>query len=83
MIPGLAQWIKDLALPLAVVYKLLMSSDLVLLWLWCRPAAAALIQFLAWERPYATGTALRNKQPPPNKNKKLQDPQEMYLYIML
>ena len=34
-IPGLAQWVKDL----------------VLLWLWCRPAAVALIQPLAWEPP--------------------------------
>ena len=38
--------------------------DLVLLWLWCRPVAAALIQPLAWELPYAEGTALKkqNKQ---------------------
>ena len=32
--------------------------DLVLLWLWCRPAAAALIRPLAWEPPYAAGAAL-------------------------
>ena len=39
-IPGLIQWVKDPAL----------------LWLWCRPAAAALIQPpLAWELPYALG----------------------------
>ena len=36
--PGLAQWVKDLAL----------------LWLWCRPAATALIQPLAWDPPYAS-----------------------------
>ena len=36
-IPGIAQWAKD---P-------------VLLWLWHRPAAAALILPLAWEFPYA------------------------------
>ena len=41
-IPGLAQWVKDLAL----------------LWLWCRPAAKALIRPLAWEPPYAVGAAL-------------------------
>ena len=29
------------------------GSDLALLWLWCRPAPAALIQPLAWELPYA------------------------------
>ena len=44
-IPGLAQWVKD---P-------------VLLWLWCRPAATALIGALAWEPPYAMGVALRKK----------------------
>ena len=37
-IPGLSQWVKD---P-------------VLLWLWCRLAAAVLIQPLAWEHPHAT-----------------------------
>ena len=42
-IPGLAQWVKDLAL----------------LWLWCRLAATALIGPLAWEPPYATGAALK------------------------
>ena len=30
-------------------------SDPILLWLWCRPAAAALIWPLAWEFPYAAG----------------------------
>ena len=29
------------------------GSDPVLLWLWCRPAAVALIEPLAWEPPYA------------------------------
>ena len=38
------------------------SSDLVLLWLWCRLAAAALIQPLAWEFPYAVGAALKQKK---------------------
>ena len=44
-IPCLAQWVKDLAW----------------LWLWlqCRPAAAALLQHLAWELPYAAGVALK------------------------
>ena len=42
LIPGLTQWVKDLAL----------------LRLWCRPAAIALIRPLAWEPPYAVGVAL-------------------------
>ena len=32
------------------------GSDLVLLWLWRRPAATAPIRSLAWEPPYAVGT---------------------------
>ena len=35
--------------------------DLVLLWLWCRPAAIAPIQPLAWEPPYDSGMALKSK----------------------
>ena len=34
------------------------GSDPVLLWLWYRPAAVALILPLAWEPPYAVGAAL-------------------------
>ena len=62
-IPVLAQWVKDLVL-LWVLGSALM---LLLLWLWCRPAAVALIQPLAREPPYATGVALKKK---PNKTKK-------------
>ena len=40
-IPALAQWVNEPAL----------------LWLWCRPAAAAPIRPLAWEPPYAAGAA--------------------------
>ena len=46
------------------------SSDLVLLWLWCRPAATALIQPLAWEPPYAVGAALKKKKKKKKKTKK-------------
>ena len=34
--------------------------DLMLLWLWCRPAAVALIGPLAWESPCSTGVALES-----------------------
>ena len=37
------------------------SSDLVLLWLWYRPAAAVLIRPLAWELPNAAGAAVKRK----------------------
>ena len=46
LIPGLPQWVKDLAL----------------LWLWCRPAAVAPIRPLAWEPPYAMGAALEKEK---------------------
>ena len=36
--------------------------DPELLWLWHRPAAAAPIQPLAWELPYATHAALKSKK---------------------
>ena len=44
-------------------------SDPVLLWLWCSPAAVAQIP-LAWEPPYAAGTALKKKQNKTKKQKK-------------
>ena len=34
----------------------------MLLWLWCRPATAALIQPIVWEFPYAAGEALKRKK---------------------
>ena len=38
------------------------GSDPMLLWLWCRPAATALIGPLAWEPPYAVGVALERQK---------------------
>ena len=38
------------------------SSDLALLWLWCRPAAAAMIRPLAQELPYSVSAALKKKR---------------------
>ena len=38
------------------------GSDLVLLWLWHRPAAVALTWALAWEPPYAVGVAQKRKK---------------------
>ena len=58
-IPGLAQRVKgsDVAMSCSVSRRL--GSDLALLWLWYRPATAAQIRPLAWELPYAAGTALK------------------------
>ena len=38
------------------------GSDPVLLWQWCRQAAAASIRPLAWEPPYASGAALKRQK---------------------
>ena len=43
--------------------------DLVLLWLWRRPAATALIQPLAWEPPCAAGAALKKIRQKKEKKK--------------
>ena len=59
-VPGLAQWVKDLAVSCGVGHR--RGSDPALLWLWCRPAAVALIGPLAWEPPYATSAALKKKK---------------------
>ena len=53
-IPGLAQWVKDLAL----------------LQLWHMPAAIAPIRPLAWEPPYASGAALKKRDKRQKKEKK-------------
>ena len=46
LIPGLDQWVKDPKF----------------MWLWCGPAALALIQTLAWEFLYVMGIALQRKK---------------------
>ena len=46
----------------------------LLLWLWCKPAAAAPIRPLAWEPPYAVGAALektKDKNKQTDKTKKI------------
>ena len=53
------------------------ASYLTLLWLWCRLAAAALIQPLAWELSYAIGEALKRKR----KKKKKKDAPSVFVYV--
>ena len=60
-IPGLTQWVSDLALPWAM-YGVGHRRVLDSMWLWPRPAPAALIRLLAWELPYAEGMALKKKK---------------------
>ena len=63
-IPGLAQWVKDLAFAVSCGVGCRRSSDSELLWLWRRPGATALIGPLAWELPHATGGALEKAKRP-------------------
>ena len=67
-IPDLAQSAKDsIAMSCGVGRR--HSSDPAWLWVWYRPAAVAPIGPLAWELPYAKGTALKKKQKKQKTNK--------------
>ena len=59
-IPGPAQWVKDLALPMSCGVGCRHGSDLVWLWVWS--AATAPFGPLAWEFPYAPDVALKRKK---------------------
>ena len=61
MISGLAQWAKGSGVAMSCVGSR-HGSGLVLLWLWCRPAAVALIKPLAWALPYAAGAPLKSEK---------------------
>ena len=52
--------IPSLAVSYVVGYRC--GPGLVLLWLWCRLAAVALVPPLAWELLYAMGVALKKKK---------------------
>ena len=53
------------------------GSDPKLLWLWCSPAAAALIQPLAWEPPYVVDAALKKAK----KRKENSNFQAIHCYL--
>ena len=46
------------------------GSDPAWLWLWCGPAAVALIGPLAWEPPYTVGVVLEKAERQKKKKKK-------------
>ena len=70
LIPGLAQWVKDLASLWAVGIGCRHGADPALLWLPCRLVAAAPIWPLAWEIPFATGDQKKGKEKKERKNLK-------------
>ena len=58
-IPGLTWWGEGSGIPINCSVGHRCSAHLELLWLCCRPVAAAPIQPLAWELPHATSVALK------------------------
>ena len=54
-LPGLTQWVKEPAM----------------IWMWCRPAATAPIQPLAWKLMYAKSEALQSKKKKKKKVKSI------------
>ena len=74
-------WVQSLALLSGLrirrCHKLQRRSQMqlgpALLWLWCRPAAAVLMQPPAWDPPHATGTALKRKEKKIHKSERRRD----------
>ena len=64
-IPGLTQWVKDLAL----------------LWLWYKPAAVALIGPPAWEAPYAECGLKKTKDKKKKKRKEKKEIPDLSLRL--
>ena len=60
-ISGLAQGVQGSGIATSGGVGRRHGSDLVLLWLWCRLAAAALIRPLAWALPYDSSVAVNSK----------------------
>ena len=57
------------------------GSDLMLLWLWCRLAAAALIQPLAWELSCAVGAALKKKKKKEGRRKEKEKKKRLMMFL--
>ena len=68
-IPGLAQWVKGSGIAMSCGVGHRGGSDPALLWLWRRPVAAALMQPLAWEPPYAADATLKRQKIKKKKKK--------------
>ena len=57
------------------------GSDPVLLWLWNRPVATALIRPLAWDPPYAAGAALEKEKRTKKKKKTYYSSSLMFIFL--
>ena len=73
LIPGLAQWVKDLGIAVSCGAGCRCSFDPTLLWLWCRLAATAPMRPLAWEPPYIVGAALEKTKRPKKKRERARE----------
>ena len=62
--PGLAQWVGEshVAMSCGVGLRCGLDPGLLLLLLWCKPAAVVPIRPLAWELLYASGAALKKQK---------------------
>ena len=75
-IPGLAQCIKNLTSLQALRCKLqIQLGSGIAVAVVCRPAAAAPLQPLAWEHPYAAGATLKKKKKNDRKNNHIRCPE--------
>ena len=61
-IPSLAQWVKGSGIATSCSVGDRCGWDLMLPWLWHRPAAMAPIRFLAREPPNAAGATLKKRK---------------------
>ena len=61
-IPGRIQWVKGSRVASSCSVGCRHALGPALQWVWCRLAAAALMQPLAWGLPYAAGAALKRKK---------------------
>ena len=64
-------WFSGLKIQCCCGVGLGCGLDPELLWLWHRPAAAAAIQPLAWEFPYAPGAALKKIKKKKNQKSRI------------
>ena len=70
LIPGLTQWVKGSGVAVNCGIGCRCSSNLALLWLWCRPAGTAPIWPPVWELPYAVVADLKRPKKQTNKQTK-------------
>ena len=69
-IPGLTRWVARILRRCGCGVGHRCGWDPALLWLWRKPVAAALIRPLAWELPYASGAALKEKRKEKKRKKR-------------